>query len=66
MAFRQTQLSCKDCERKTLHQKEILSGSMGCLLTVVTAGIFLPFWLLSDLLGMAKPWICQSCGRSRR
>jgi len=38
---------------------------MGLLLTLLTAGLFLPIWLLIDVLGVLRPYKCQTCGRSK-
>lgn len=64
MPIRQTQKRCRTCGRLTLHQKETFSAALGCLGTLLTAGLFLPFWLLADLAGIIRPWRCQACGRA--
>lgn len=51
--------------RKTLHAKERFSFGMGLLLTLLTAGLFIPIWLLIDVLGFVRPHKCQTCGRSK-
>lgn len=57
---------CKTCGRNTLHEKQQLSNGMGCLLTIVTVGIFLPFWLLYSLFILPfRPFRCQTCGKGR-
>lgn len=65
MATKQKQFYCSECDRKTLHQKEIFSGGMGCLLTIITGGLFLPIWLLADLCGIFSRYKCQQCGKSK-
>lgn len=65
MAVKQISRHCRTCGRQTLHQKQIFGGSWGCLLTLLTAGLFLPIWLLSDLLGILKPYRCQMCGSKK-
>lgn len=57
---------CRTCEARTLHQKETMGGTWGCLLVIMSGGLFLPFWLLIDLLAIGKPYRCQRCGRKRR
>jgi DNA-directed RNA polymerase subunit RPC12/RpoP len=57
---------CSECGRKTLHVKEQLSNGMGCLLTVITVGLFLPFWLAYSMLVLPfRPYRCQVCGKGR-
>lgn len=65
MAMRQKQFFCKDCDKKTLHTKEMMGGGMGCLLTIITMGLFLPIWLLLDVFSVFRRWYCQACGRPR-
>ena len=62
MPVSQSSRFCPQCQQNTLHIKHRYSGSMGCLLTVVTGGLFLPFWALCDLLGVLRPARCQTCG----
>ncbi len=57
---------CKVCNKQTLHEKQQLSNGMGCLLTILTAGLFLPFWLFySTLVLPFRPFRCQQCGKGR-
>jgi hypothetical protein len=32
--------------------------------TLLTAGLFLPVWLLADMAGALRPWRCQVCGQA--
>ena len=64
MATKQKRKFCIECNKNTLHQKETFSGGMGCLLTILTGGLFLPLWLLADLCGIFSKYKCQSCGGS--
>ena len=66
MAIRQRQFLCKQCGKSTLHQKETFSGTLGCFFTLITAGLFLPFWLLADIVGLTRPYRCQTCGSAHR
>ena len=62
----QTQRHCRTCERKTLHARPTFSDTAGCLLTLLTLGLFLPFWLLFKVTRAGDgPWRCQVCGRKR-
>ena len=56
---------CRYCQRRTLHSKERFGCGMGLLLTLLTTGLFLPIWLLIDVLGVLRPYKCQTCGRSK-
>lgn len=52
---------CKLCRKQTLHARDPgISDGAGCLLTLLTAGMFLPLWLLMSLLNSA--YMCQTCG----
>ena len=59
----QQQLQCHTCMKPTLHQKEIFGFGWSCFFTILTGGIFLPFWLLMDLFGLLRSYRCQTCGR---
>lgn len=61
----QAQRHCKTCGRKTLHAKATFSTGWGCFLTVITAGLFIPVWLLMGLFEAFRPWRCQACGKGR-
>lgn len=65
MAQRQLSRFCATCDRQTLHAKEIFGMTWGCLFTILTAGLFLPLWILVDVFGALKPYRCQSCGGKR-
>jgi len=57
---------CKQCGKTTLHSKELMVGNgMGCLLTVLTIGLFIPVWLLVGVIDAFRPARCQSCGSGR-
>jgi DNA-directed RNA polymerase subunit RPC12/RpoP len=56
---------CNQCKRQTLHIKSVFSGGMGCLLTIITGGLFLPIWLLLAFAQVFKPYRCQQCGSGK-
>ena len=62
MAARQKQRYCKTCKKNTLHEQDTFSFGWGCLLTILTGGLFLIVWLGAELYCMCKPWVCQTCG----
>lgn len=58
----QTRRWCRTCRNYTLHARPSTGMAMGCIATVLTAGLFLPVWLLMFLF---RKWTCQACGSSR-
>jgi hypothetical protein len=65
MSTRQTRRYCRNCQQHTLHAKETtMSFGWGLLLTILTAGLFLPFWLLITCAGFLRPYRCQTCGKA--
>lgn len=66
MAYIQAQRYCKLCGRKTLHARPTFSDGMGCLLSVLTLGLFIPVWLVIKLVeALTAKWRCQNCGQGR-
>ena len=65
MAIKQISRYCRHCRKRTLHQKEVFSGGWGCLLTILTGGLFIIIWLLADIIGIFKPYRCQVCGKAK-
>lgn len=63
MAVDQKQKFCKDCGKKTLHARNRTSELGGCLLTIFTAGLWIPIWLIMSLCDTSKGFRCQACGR---
>jgi hypothetical protein len=53
---------CRECDERRLFAKSHFSGGMGCLLTILTAGLFIPIWLLIGLCETLSAWRCQDCG----
>lgn len=66
MAQLQTQRYCKICGRKTLHSRPSFSNTVGCVLTVITLGLFIPIWLLIGVgEAIMQKWRCQVCGQGK-
>ena len=65
MAVMQVRRYCRHCGESTLHEKQTFGSGMGCLLTVLTAGLFIPIWLLIGVAEAFKPFRCQHCGGGR-
>lgn len=56
-------IHCGYCDRRTLHEKEQLSNGMGCLLTILSCGWFIPLWLFYSVLVLPfRPYRCTQCG----
>lgn len=61
----QKQRHCRTCGRPTLHAcSPSMSDGFGCIITLLTGGLFLLLWLPLIILDMFKPWRCQTCGAS--
>lgn len=55
--------NCKTCGQPRLFEKDGTNHILHLLLTVFTAGIWLPIWLLVGLNNMMKPYHCPICGQ---
>ena len=66
MSIKQTSIHCERCQRSMLHAKQHFGGVIGLFLTVLTLGLFLPFWLVLDHMNGKSAWKCQTCGRENR
>ena len=65
MGLAQRHAWCKYCGRYTLHQKPRMGFGVGLLLTLLTAGLFIPIWIVMGLLDAFKPFRCQGCGKGK-
>ena len=65
MAQMQTQGFCKTCGRNTLHTRQTFGLGWGCLLTILTGGLFIPIWIIIAVVEASKPWRCQVCGSGK-
>lgn len=66
MGVLQAQRYCKLCGRKTLHARPCFSDGAGCILTVITLGLFLPLWIVLKVVeAFTSKWRCQACGQGR-
>lgn len=65
MSVSQRSRYCSHCQRKTLHQKSEFDGGMGCLLTLLTLGLFLIVWAVFAAQDAITPYRCQVCGKRR-
>ena len=39
------------------------SEMWGCLLTILTVGLWIPIWILMSIFGTASGYRCQMCGK---
>lgn len=63
----QTRRWCRYCGQKTLHERATLNSTFGCLLSVLTLGLFIPVWLLIGVFeALTVSWKCQVCGGAKR
>jgi ribosomal protein L37AE/L43A len=65
MAVDQKSYFCKLCGKKTLHARHRVSEMWGCLLTILTLGLWIPIWLVMSLFGGLGAYRCQTCGRKK-
>jgi ribosomal protein L37E len=62
----QTQRYCRTCGRRTLHARGAFGFGLGCFFSIITAGLFVPVWLLIKVCeALFQQWRCQACGRGR-
>src|SRR5271157_105151 len=63
MSVTQSRSWCSTCQEHTLHERHFFGAGWGCLLTILTGGIFIPIWLLISLCEtVSNPPRCQKCG----
>ncbi len=65
MATQKPSRFCKRCNDHRLHIRHTFSSGWGCLLTILTGGLFLLIWVPMMLLDSTKPWRCQACGKGK-
>lgn len=56
---------CGGCCENRLFEKDGACHVLHLLLSIVTAGLWLPFWLLCVLSAALQPYRCSTCGKSR-
>ncbi len=57
---------CTSCDHSRPFQKQGASNILHLLLSIVTAGLWLPIWLLCGLSAVLKPYHCPQCGERHR
>lgn len=54
---------CSNCQQQRMGSKQVLGDGWGCLLTIITGGLFLLLWIpLKFLSEYPKPYLCNVCG----
>ena len=54
---------CDCCNATVLAERQSgMSDGMGCLLIVLTGGLFLPIFFLARMVGEFRPFLCPRCG----
>jgi len=59
--LRRRYLYCKNCGRRLSHESRL--AFWGCIISLITLGLFLPVWILLHLF--AAHWACERCGHKR-
>lgn len=63
MATQQKGGFCPTCNQSRLGTKQVLGDGLGCILTILTGGLFLLLWLpLKFLSEYPAPYRCTVCG----
>lgn len=54
---------CTHCQQQRMGSKQVLGDGVGCIITILTGGLFLLFWLpYRWIFEAAKPYMCNVCG----
>jgi hypothetical protein len=62
MGFEESSQFCTGCNRQTLARRKTPSHVLHLLLTIFTAGLWLPVWILC-CVRIGSGWRCATCGR---
>lgn len=65
MSTQTSRKNCSICGTKTKHERSVSSPShlLHFIITIITAGAWLPIWVLIALFGGSKgAWACTKCG----
>ena len=61
-----TRHQCKTCEQYRPFEKSGPSHVLHLLLALITAGLWLPVWVLVCVSSALTPYRCKTCGEARR
>jgi hypothetical protein len=65
MATVQKQRFCANCKKQTLHARHHFGDGMGCLLSILTLGLFVPIWFCIEMFHrFCYGYRCQQCGEA--
>lgn len=57
------QCYCPACETNVAGERASgMSDGMGCLLSILTVGLFIPIFILARIAGEFRPFLCPRCG----
>jgi len=56
---------CADCGQMRPFAKDGPAHGLHLVLTILTAGLWLPIWLLAGLASALTPYRCTFCGKGR-
>lgn len=63
MAIIKQRAFCPECDRNVLAERDNgIGDGWGCLLTILTGGLFFPLWAFLYLINSRNPYVCPSCG----
>lgn len=63
MAIEKRQKFCSYCERKVLAERDKgIGDGFGCLLTILTGGLFLILWIPLIIINSFGAYRCPVCG----
>ncbi len=62
MANQETGGYCKHCDKKVMLQRSGTNHILHVILSVLTAGIWIPIWILTSI--KVGGWRCKECGSS--
>ncbi len=65
MATKTFMKECKSCKKPTMHLQQVDSSVPHLIGTIITFGLWLPFWLMRAAgTGMRSPAQCTVCGQN--
>jgi hypothetical protein len=53
---------CPNCRKQTLHARECISNVLHLILSIITAGLWIPVWIFLGIKSVSSRTRCQVCG----